>query len=616
MNRRSTLIAVAASLLAAAAAPAAVPLSALDLSPAQQGFGRPAVGRSVDGHPITIAGRTSAAGVGAHAPFRLAVDLDGRPGRFRAAVGVDDEVPAGRGSVQFSVRGDGRVLFDAGVVRRGDPARAVDVDLAGVRRLVLRVDDGGDGYDFDHADWADATFDVTGAKPTTAAYPGVGPTVAPPSDPPRPPTRPAGVAVVPPLGWNSYDAYGDSVTEGEVRANLAAVADHLRPHGWQYVVVDYRWYDPGAHDNDPNARAGAALTTDDHGRLQPAVNRFPSAADGAGFKPLADAAHAAGLRFGIHVMRGIPRQAVAANVTIDGGPFHAADAADVNDRCNWCPDMVGVRGNTPAGRAWYASVLRQYAAWGVDLIKVDDLSQPYAGNEVEAIRAAIDAAGRPVVFSTSPGPAPLGRANHLARHANLWRTTGDFWDEWQPLRAAFDTADRWDGSVGPGHWPDLDMLPLGRLSVAHRSVGPDRHTRFTKAEQLTMLTLWAAFPSPLMVGGDLTAADAWEWSLLANDEVLAVNQDPLGRPAERVDARGGRQVWRRPLADGSWAVALFNTTDCDDAPVSATWATLGLTGRWAVRDLWHRADRPAATDWVEVELPAHGAALLRLRRAD
>ena len=624
-------VALAVALLAAAAAPTpttttvtTVTLSSLDLSVARQGWGTPGVDRSVGGHPLTVGGHAYRTGLGTHCPGRLTVRLDGGSRRFHAVVGIDDEVPPGTGAADFSVWGDGRRLWDGGLRHRGDPPQSVDVDVVGVRELQLHADDP-DGWANDHADWCDAAVDVTGEPPRTAAAGRVpDPFIAPPSDDPHLPSPPAaGVASVPPLGWNSYDGYGDSVTEAEVRANAAAVAAHLRPHGWQYVVVDYRWYDPGAHDNDANARRGATLTMDAFGRLQPSPNRFPSAAGGAGFRPLADAVHRAGLKFGIHVMRGIARQAVAANLPIEGGGggggFRAADAADPASTCPWCPDMVGVRGNTPAGRAWYASVVRQYAAWGVDLIKVDDLSAPYRGDEVAAIRAAIDAAGRPVVFSTSPGPAPLGRAADLARLANQWRANDDLWDTWADadgwtgLGRSFDAADRWDGSVGPGHWPDLDMLPLGRLSVGHRSVGPDRRTRLTRAEQLTMLTLWAVFPSPLMVGGDLTAADDWEWSLLANDEVLTVNQDPLGRPAQRVVNRGGdRQAWCRPLADGSVAVALFNATDVDDTTVTATWRDLDLFGRYRVRDLWRHADVEAASDHVAAVLPPHGAALLRL----
>ena len=211
------------------------------------------------------------------------------------------------------------------------------------------------------------------------------------------------MAPTPPMGWNSYDSFGDNVTEEEILANARYQQEHLLSHGWKYVVVDYRWYDPGAHDNNPNGRAGAKLAADRFGRLVPAPNRFPSAAAGKGFKPLADRLHAMGLKFGIHVMRGIPRQSVKANTPIEGSDFKAADAANTANICPWCPDMFGVDADKPAGQAWYDSILRQYADWGVDFVKVDDLSSPYAKRRNR---------GDP------PGDQPLRprhRLQHLAR---------------------------------------------------------------------------------------------------------------------------------------------------------------------------------------------------------
>jgi alpha-galactosidase len=364
------------------------------------------------------------------------------------------------------------------------------------------------------------------------------------------------MASTPPMGWNSYDSFGDSVTEAEILANARYQKEHLLEHGWKYVVVDYRWYDPGARDNNPNGRAGAELSADRFGRLLPAPNRFPSASGGKGFKPLADQLHAMGLKLGIHIMRGIPRQAVAAAAPIESSGFTAADAANTNSLCSWCPDMVGVDATKPAGQAWYDSILRLYAEWGVDFIKVDDLSSPYAGKEIEAIRRAIDRCGRPIVFSTSPGETPVDRGDHIQANANMWRISGDFWDEWKSLDHAFDLIAAWRAHAGPGHWPDADMIPLGR--VGRRSVGGDRPARFTKDEQVTLMSLWALAPSPLMLGMNLPENDAWTESLLTNDEVLAVNQDPLGAPGIRVTQTNGLEVWVKDLSGGAKAVGLFN----------------------------------------------------------
>ncbi len=436
-----------------------------------------------------------------------------------------------------------------------------------------------------------------------------------PADGSAPSVTAANQPSTPPMGWNSYDGYGDSVTEAEFLANARAVAQRLKAHGWQYVVVDYCWYDPAAYNNQPNEHAGEKLPMDPYGRLLPAVNRFPSAAGEKGFKPLADEIHAMGLKFGIHIMRGIARGAVAANTPVEGSNFKAQEAANTNDTCSWCPFMYGVRGDRPAGQGWYDSIFRQYAGWGVDFVKVDDLTSPYHGAEVSAIHRAIAKCGRPIVFSTSPGETPLDQAAHVSTNANMWRATGDLWDTWRQLEAAFDIADKWTGHGAAGHWPDLDMLPFGHLSIKGRSVGADRRTHLSKAEQVTMMTLWCMAPSPLMLGGNFTDADAWELALLSNDEVLAVNQDAAALQGRRISARDGLEVWMRNLGGGAEALALFNRTEADTT-MRANLPELGLAGGYKARDLWQRKECPVAEGRVEMFVQAHGAGLLRLTKGD
>jgi len=419
------------------------------------------------------------------------------------------------------------------------------------------------------------------------------------------------IALTPPMGWNSYDAFGDNVVESEVLANARYMAEKMQPVGWDTVVVDYCWSDPGAHDNNRNARTNAPLAADQFGRLLPATNRFPSAVDGTGFKPLADAVHAMGLKFGIHVMRGIPRNSVHANLPIEGSNFTAADAVDTNDVCRWCPDMFGVSSNA-AGQAWYDSCARLWAGWGVDYIKVDDLSQPYHTAEVEMIRNAIDKCGRAIEFSTSPGETPIRDAAHISTHANLWRASGDFWDNWRSLNREFTLGARWHDFVGPGHWPDADMLPVGHLSVSHRSVGKDRFTQLTRNEQLTHLSLWSLLPSPLMVGANLPDNDDWTLALLTNPEVIAVNQDPLGQPAQGLtNVLAGAEVWTKKLADKSVAVGIFNRGK-EVAQVNLTWHDLGLPTKPAVRDLWLRKDLGRQKIFA-AEIPPHDCVLLKVR---
>lgn len=237
------------------------------------------------------------------------------------------------------------------------------------------------------------------------------------------------IAQYPPMGWNSWDCYGAAVTEDTVRANADYMAKNLKQYGWEYVVVDIQWYQPTAssHAYEPFSR----LCMDAYGRLQPAENRFPSAANGLGFKPLADYVHSLGLKFGIHIMRGLPRMAAHERLPIADSDFRCDQAADPNSVCAWNPDMYGLRADLPAARAYYDSIFRLYASWGVDYVKCDDIAREYprCEREIEIISAACRNCGRDIVLSLSPGPAPLEHAEHLKKHANLWRITDDFWDE-------------------------------------------------------------------------------------------------------------------------------------------------------------------------------------------
>jgi alpha-galactosidase len=420
-------------------------------------------------------------------------------------------------------------------------------------------------------------------------------------------------AATPPMGWNSYDAWGTSITEDETLANAQYMKDHLLSHGWKYVVIDARWYDTVSSydDRDFNKeRAGAKLAADENGRMIPAENRFPSSAMGQGFKPLADKIHAMGLKFGFHMMRGIPRQAVNAKTPIEGSSFTAADAGDPTNKCGWCPDMFGVR-NNEAGQAWYDSMYRLYASWGLDFVKVDDLSSPYHTEEIEMIRKAIDKCGRPIVLSTSAGPTDPARAEHIKTHANQWRISGDFWDRWHDLNHQFDLFDQWRGVSGPGHFPDGDMIPFGHIGIKCTIAGPDRQTRFTRDEQLTLMSLWSLESSPLILGNNLPDTDDWTLSLLTNDEVLAFDQDALGLAAKRVAQKDGLEVWVKDLKDGSKAIGLFNRSEAE-APVVLNWTAAGLSGKQTLRDVWQHHDLGAFSETFSSPVPAHGVVLLHV----
>jgi hypothetical protein len=427
------------------------------------------------------------------------------------------------------------------------------------------------------------------------------------------------IALTPPMGWNSYDAFGDAVTEAEVLTNAAWLREHLQPLGWDTIVIDFRWYDSkadGIRAQDPEG-----VMVDDFGRCIPAPNRFPSAADGRGFKSLAMRLHAMGLKFGIHIMRGIPRRAVEADLPIANSEFKALQAvlpeSDPNRTCMWNRDMFGVDGDSPAGRAWYASVARQYASWDVDYIKCDDIDmmgrgRVYGAAEIEALSRALRDSGRSIVLSLSPGPAPLNCSRHLKEFANLWRISGDFWDNWNSLNHNFDLFANWAADTGPGHWPDGDMIPFGHICLRNCDVKPERWTRLSHDEQVTLMSLWSLASSPLMLGMNLPDNDGWTTAVLTNPEVLAIDQDTLGRAGRRMyGAPVPAETWFKDLADGSYAVGFFNRTN-ETVRIDVPWRNLGFQTPPETRDVWLHRDLGEQGHYT-AELPPHGCVLLRVK---
>lgn len=426
------------------------------------------------------------------------------------------------------------------------------------------------------------------------------------------------IAETPPMGWNSWDCYGGSVTEEEVRGNAAYMAEHLRQYGWEYIVVDIQWYQPTMQSSLYIPYAD--LCMDGYGRLLPAENRFPSAANGRGFAPLADYIHGLGLKFGIHLMRGIPRKAVHDNLPILGTDKTARDIAHPNLNCGWNTDMYGVDAQTEGAYAYYASVFALFAQWGVDMVKIDDLcSTPncfdvYAGKgEMELYSKAACSCGRDILLSFSPGPAPVEQAEHLKKHGHMWRITNDFWDTWGDLLTAFDACRRWQG-LGEAHsWPDADMLPIGHISLRGAERGmTDRMTNFTREEQYTLLTLWCIFRSPLMLGCELRDLDGFTLDLITNTEVLALLK--YSRNAREVFRSGpwdSHVGWLAECSEGGWYLALFNRggAACE---MSVQTEQLELPAALTVRDLWAREELGTVAGCVSAGIPAHGAKLYRL----
>ena len=415
-------------------------------------------------------------------------------------------------------------------------------------------------------------------------------------------------APTPPMGWNSWDCFGPTVIEDEVKANADYMADHLKKFGWEYIVVDIRWYVEndkagGYNQKDP------VFVMDEFGRLTPALNRFPSAAEGMGFKPLADYVHGKGLKFGIHVMRGIPVIAVRNNTPIPGSNARAADIFSPEDQCRWLKDMYTIVADKDGAQEYYNSLFELYASWGVDFVKVDDLSGKL--KEIELIRKAIDNCGRPIVLSISPSGNNLADAEFLKHNANMWRTTADFWDRWPDLKEEFDVCNRWTSYRGQGYYPDADMLPLGRIGIRAER-GQPRMSGFTKDEQYTLMTLFAIFRSPLMFGGNLPDNDEFTLSLITNTDVLEVNQHSINN--KQLFRENDLIAWTADdPTTGDKFLALFNASDLPGTKeISVRFDQLGLTGSYAVTDLWTGDKLGKFRDVFTREINYHGAGLYRI----
>ncbi|MDC7289053.1 glycoside hydrolase family 27 protein [Blautia schinkii] len=428
-------------------------------------------------------------------------------------------------------------------------------------------------------------------------------------------------ALTPPMGWNSWDCYGASVTEKELLENAEYMSHNLKKYGWEYVVCDIQWYEPDTDGSE--YRDFVPLCMDEFSRLIPAENKFPSAAGGVGFRNIADKIHGMGLKFGIHIMRGIPRQAVHQNTAIKGSFATARQIAQRFSVCSWNTDMYGVNPNARGAQDYYDSVMELYASWGVDFIKVDDICNTYfrpddlysAKEEIEMIRRAIDKTGREIVLSLSPGPADIACAEHLKENANMWRITGDYWDRWEDLLDMFKRCEQWASHAQPGGWPDCDMLPLSHLAIRSHECGlGERHTRFTKEEQKTMMTLWCICRSPLMFGGLLTDLDDWTFELITNEKVLRLLGHSYG--AHQVSRTGyfdGNILWKSYDEDGSVYFALFNTYQ-KDFHVEYSLGQLGLEdGVYEGEELWTGEKLDRIDKSLDAVVPVHGVKLYRIK---
>ena len=419
------------------------------------------------------------------------------------------------------------------------------------------------------------------------------------------------------MGWNSWDSFGRTLNEQTIKENAQWMATHLKKFGWEYVVVDEGWY-LGNLDARGNA-ANSTFQMDQFGRYVPLPSRFPSAGKGSTFRPLADYLHSLGLKFGIHIIRGIPKEAVEKDLPIANSRFRASEAADKTDLCPWNAYNYGLKPDNPAAQAYYDSLARLYAEWQVDFIKIDCISDhPYKGEEIRMFANAIAKSGRRMVLSLSPGPTNLSKRDEVAKYSQMWRISDDVWDVWyskdnfpRGVKNQFERAAAWAGAAQPGRWPDADMLPIGSLKPAP-GWGEPRETRLSRDEQRTMLTLWSIFRSPLIMGGNLSQADEWTTALLSNAEVIGVDQH--SRDNRPVVSTQDVVIWTAKADSGNDSyLAVFNISNLDQT-IRYEWKDLGLTSQiFKVRDLWERKDA-GTMKALEVTLRPHASALYRLAR--
>ncbi len=649
--------------LAAKSIAATVWLDDLDLNAVSQGWGNPHKNLSVDSHPLSIDGQTFEHGLGTHAVSTLYVDLKNSAASFSASVGVDGEESNSTASLKFYVIGDGKTLWQSGVMKANDPAKNLSVDLTGITNLLLKVDTATDDISFDHADWADAKFETTGdALPETRYAPSEPAIILTPAPSPKPRingapifgVRPGSpflftiaatgdrpmtfsakglpeglqldpqtgritgslsqmgeysvilraknslgsarrklkivcgnqIALTPQMGWNSWNCFAWTVSEDKVKAAAdEMVRSGLINHGWTYINVDDFWQNNLAPKNDPTLKGPFR---DANGFIVPNA-RFPD------MKGMADYIHSLGLKAGLYS---------------SPGPWTCGSCA-----ASWQHE---------------AQDAQTYAAWGFDYLKYDWCSygdvangkisstnvptwasshgndQAVAAYPYQLMGSALRKQNRDILFSLCQyGMNDVWKWGGSV-NGNSWRTTGDINDSWGSMSNIGFNQDKTAPYAKPGNWNDPDMLVVGKVGW-----GNLHPTHLTPNEQYTHISLWCLLSAPLLIGCDMTQLDAFTLNLLENDEVIAVDQDPLGKEATTVAKTDDTRIYAKPLADGSTAVGLFNLNEMENQ-VTVNWSDLGLKGKLHVRDLWRQKDLGKFPNSFTATVPRHGVVLIRV----
>jgi hypothetical protein len=421
-------------------------------------------------------------------------------------------------------------------------------------------------------------------------------------------------AAKPPMGWNSFDNFGLDITEDEFKQQVDYIAVHLKQY--EYITIDAGWYAPCL--NNVKKRncyirdlVKYSTFTDSFGRWIPAPNKFSSAQNG-NFKSLANYVHSKGLKFGLHIQRGIPWDAVDKNKPIYGTKYHAKDIANTADMCPWWDATVGVDMSKPGAQEYYNSCYRQYADWGVDFVKVDDMSNPYHADEIVGVRKAIEASGRNMVYSLSPGSTPITARWHVINNADMWRISDDFWDTWPQLKNQFKHADEWMQYQTEGHWADLDMLPIGIVGTKSDNAGNgSRRSRFTEDELHTMMTLWCMFKSPLILGGDVTRLTDFETQIITNKVLLDIDQNSKGRKLIPNQENSDYIMSCESKDSKTLYIAFFNLGDTSKI-ISTEMSRFKLPVNYTITDVWN-TKLINATDKLTAKVNAHGAMLFMIK---
>lgn len=423
------------------------------------------------------------------------------------------------------------------------------------------------------------------------------------------------LAVKPPMGWNSFDSYGVYLHEKAAFDNMEVLATKYLPFGYEYFVIDNGWF------GEYKLRLGTIYSAERHasnvninefGLLQPSTCYFPN-----GFLELIKKCHAKGLKFGLHLMRGIPRKVVELNLPIKGTNYHARNIADTVNICNWCHYNYGVDMSKPGAQAFYNSLIDQLASWGVDFIKVDDIV-PYP-REVEALVHAVKQCGRDMVISLSPGDrAPVEHID-VYRQANMLRVTGDVWDTQSDIDKCFTAWKKWTGYEAPGFWLDMDMIPFGKLqlmspatlneediskSALYAGKGYTRKSKLSEDQMKTFITMRALSASPLMIGGDLPTMDEYSYSLLTNPDMLACNQN--GKMGKLIFEKDGVEIWKVETTDPDkgW-IGIFNRTEFAKERIRFDIGILDFRRNipFKLYDIWNNKRLIIQNEEIEITIP-------------